>query len=145
MVNSIPSAPLIQDDPKSNVSMAAGFEHFSTGYMRNWGRDTFIAYSGLLLTTGRYSEARHILLDYLKSVRHGSIPNLMDRGVKSRYNARDATWFYLQSFQDYIKMTKDFGILEEKVERLYSSDNVEDGIKRRTDIVKNIIQVRKNN
>ncbi|CAE7631047.1 GDB1, partial [Symbiodinium pilosum] len=70
--------------------------------MRNWGRDTFIALKGCLLVTGHFQEARDTLLVYASVIRHGLCPNLLDAANRPRYNARDATWFFMQAIQDYV-------------------------------------------
>ena len=73
----------------------------SEGIWRNWGRDTFIALRGLLLLTGRFEDARRLILTYSASIRHGLIPNLL---AGPRYNARDAIWFWLYSISQYTQL-----------------------------------------
>ena len=105
-------------------TMSAGLPHFAEGIWREWGRDTFIALPGLLLTTHRYEEAKQCFLEFLSVVRHGLVPNLYDGGRCPRYNARDATWFCLRSLVMYLKRDPSFA--DERVTMKFPSDNIED-------------------
>ncbi|CAI4835347.1 CPA_1a_G0057570.mRNA.1.CDS.1 [Saccharomyces cerevisiae] len=111
--------------PGENVpSMAAGLPHFSVNYMRCWGRDVFISLRGMLLTTGRFDEAKAHILAFAKTLKHGLIPNLLDAGRNPRYNARDAAWFFLQAVQDYVYIVPDGEkILQEQVTRRFPLDD----------------------
>ena len=112
------------DDPELQIclSMAAGLPHFSSGVMRCWGRDTFIAMHGLQMVTGQYVDARNLILAFAGCVRHGLIPNLLGEGKISRYNCRDAVWFWLQCIQE-LCLLNGYGLLQMPVARIFPKDS----------------------
>ncbi|CAL2030891.1 unnamed protein product [Caenorhabditis brenneri] len=118
----IPITLRIEDQNPS--SLAAGLPHFAVGIWRNWGRDTFIALPGCLLATGRFQEARQIIISFAGALRHGLIPNLLAEGIGARYNCRDATWFWLVSIVKYVEMAPEgASILQDLVRRIYPKDD----------------------
>nr|AOE43284.1 glycogen debranching enzyme/amylo-alpha-1,6-glucosidase [Cavenderia deminutiva] len=125
-----------QFGPDGSASLAAGLPHFCQGYMRAWGRDTFIALRGLMLTTGRYQESKQLLVGFGSALRFGLIPNLLDSGTRPRYNSRDSVWWWIKAVQDYCEMITAVNtatgsgsrhdhireLLETKVYRLFPND-----------------------
>jgi len=111
------------DDPESQLclSMAAGLPHFSSGVMRCWGRDTFIAMHGLQIVTGQSMDARNLVLAFAGCLRHGLIPNLLGEGKISRYNCRDAVWFWLECIQD-LCLPDGYDLLQMPVARIFPKD-----------------------
>jgi predicted glycogen debranching enzyme len=92
-------------------SVMAGYFWFET-----WGRDTFISLPGLLLATGKFEEARKILLDFMNHCRQGLIPNfIQDRSGEPVYNTVDATLWYVNAVLQYLKYTGDFAFVQHQL------------------------------
>jgi predicted glycogen debranching enzyme len=84
-------------------SIIAGYHWFA-----DWGRDTMIALPGLTLATGRYHDARSILLEFARHVDRGMLPNRFpDAGEAPEYNTVDATLWYFEAIRQYAAFTKD--------------------------------------
>lgn len=105
---------------KNLYLLSAGLPHFSTGCWKNWGRDTFISFNGIFLLTGLYQHGRALILEYARHLRHGLIPNMLQ---PSRYNSRDAVWWFVYAIKNYLEEVGDYKILEQKVEMIFLSDN----------------------
>ncbi|WP_148360287.1 amylo-alpha-1,6-glucosidase, partial [Acidisphaera rubrifaciens] len=77
-------------DRQDGRTVLAGFPWFT-----DWGRDTFIAIRGLLITRGRLREAAAVLLAWSGCVCGGMLPNRFpDSGEQPEYNTVDAAlWF----------------------------------------------------
>ncbi len=72
-------------------TVIAGYPWFG-----DWGRDTFIALRGLCLVTGRFAEARDILVEWSHVVSEGMLPNLFPDGSgHPEYNSVDASLWYV--------------------------------------------------
>ena len=85
-------------------SVIAGYFWFEA-----WGRDTFISLPGLLLATGRFKDARKILLDFMRHSKQGLIPNfIQDKSGEPGFNTVDATLWYVNAVLQYLKYTGDF-------------------------------------
>jgi len=86
-------------------TIIAGYHWFT-----DWGRDTMIALPGLTLSTGRYNDAKKILLAFAESINEGMIPNRFpDNNETPEYNTVDASlWFFVaaKKYYDYTKNIK---------------------------------------
>ena len=93
----------------AHKTIIAGYPWFT-----DWGRDTMISLPGLLLNTGRYSEARGLLKTFASFTRHGLIPNRFPDGREApEYNTVDATLWMFHALDSYLALTGDWSLLKE--------------------------------
>lgn len=93
-------------------SVIAGYPWFE-----DWGRDSLISLPGLTLVTGRFEDAKEILLTFKRYCNRGIIPNRFpDRaGDKPIYNTVDATLWYFHAVLQYLKYTGDFDFVKKEL------------------------------
>ncbi len=92
-----------QTDHTHRTTILAGYPWFA-----DWGRDAFISLPGLLLSTGRFEEAKSVLSTFATAADEGMIPNRFDdRSGTTYFNSVDASlWFINAAFQ-YVAATGD--------------------------------------
>ncbi len=84
-------------------------------FMEQWGRDTFISMTGVLLSTGRFEEAKNLMLSFSRLQKNGLIPNRIadsSQPQASEYNTVDAPLLFIQAVKKYGDYTKDRSFLE---------------------------------
>lgn len=92
-------------------TMIAGYPWFL-----DWGRDTLIAFEGILLKTKRFDIAKEVLLTMIKDIKYGLVPNGYS-GFDNRplYNSVDASLLLFEQIQKYINYTGDYNFIKEKI------------------------------
>lgn len=108
----IASDNFIVNRPSFNLhTIIAGYPWFL-----DWGRDSMIAFEGLLLVTKRYDIAREVLLTFIRDVKFGLVPNGYS-GYDNRplYNSVDASLLLFEQVEKYLRYTKDYKFVEDNI------------------------------
>jgi predicted glycogen debranching enzyme len=78
-------------------TLLAGFPWFT-----DWGRDTFIAMRGLVITTSKLADAEAILVEWAHTVSEGMLPNRFPDGGAAEYNSVDASLWFIIAVHDFL-------------------------------------------
>lgn len=103
------------------VQREVGGKTFSTilaGYpwFMDWGRDTFIALPGLLLSTGNHRQAASVLTAFAGAISEGMIPNRFDDyNGNAHYNSIDASMWFINAAFEYLGETGDRELFDRKL------------------------------
>ena len=80
----------------------------------DWGRDTLIAFEGLLLISKKYDIAREVLLTLIRRTKQGIVPNGFDEyDGHALYNSADASLLLFEAVQRYLEYTGDYDFVKE--------------------------------
>lgn len=85
----------------------------------NWGRDTFIALSGILLTSGCFAEAKNVIESFAlhqekdpHSPNWGRIPNRYRGGTDIIFNTADGTLWFIREVWEYAQYSGDIEFIK---------------------------------
>jgi predicted glycogen debranching enzyme len=85
------------------TTILAGFPWFA-----DWGRDAFVALPGLLLSTGRFEQAKSVLTTWAQAADNGMLPNRFDDYSDTAYfNSIDASLWFINAAFEYLNATGD--------------------------------------
>jgi predicted glycogen debranching enzyme len=92
----------------SRHTIIAGYPWFL-----DWGRDTLIAFEGLLLVTKRFDIAKEVLTTIVKDIKMGLVPNGYS-GYDNRplYNSVDSSLLLFEVINKYLQYTKDYNFIK---------------------------------
>ena len=82
----------------------------------DWGRDSLIAFEGLLLLTNRYEIAKEIIKTMTRDVKYGLVPNGYS-GYDNRplYNSADSSLLLIEQVYKYLKYTNDNEFIKDEI------------------------------
>ena len=81
-------------------------------FLEEWGRDTFISFTGILLVTKRFDEAKQVVRDFATYEKNGLIPNRIKKNT-IEYNSVGAPLWFIQAMKSYWKYTGDCNFVTE--------------------------------
>lgn len=108
----IASDNFVVNRPNFNLhTIIAGYPWFL-----DWGRDSMIAFEGLLLVSKRYDIAKEVLQTFVRDIKFGLVPNGYS-GFDNRplYNSVDASLLLFEQIEKYLRYTQDYKFVEEKI------------------------------
>lgn len=79
----------------------------------DWGRDSMIAFEGLLLIPRRFDVAKEVLITFIRDIKFGLVPNgYSEFDNRPLYNSVDASLLLFEQIQKYLKYTSDYKFIE---------------------------------
>lgn len=110
---------IIASDSFVSYKKSTGGKTIIAGYpwFNDWGRDTMIAFTGLVLATRRFEDAKSILRTFKKYCDRGMLPNNFPDAEKDEpmYNTIDGSLWYFYGVYKYLEYTKDITFIKDEI------------------------------